>query len=148
MRHYKAIARRSRNRLELPSLAKEGCLRPSRKCGAASLAGADGVVGSSHRLSVVEPTTPAAPSKEGGHFLDGAAFSYASPCRARASRPPWPRRGVWLAQESRQKKRNAQDSLLLRGRYHRLELPLLIRRVARVVVVFDRLRSNQLLVLV
>src|SRR5207253_3821546 len=100
MRHYKAIARRSRNRLELPSLAKEGCLRPSRKCGAASLAGADGVVGSSHRLSVVEPTTPAAPSKEGDHFLDGAAFSYASPCRTRASRPPWPRRGVWLGANS------------------------------------------------
>src|SRR5438876_6877914 len=69
MRHYKAIARRSRNRIELPSLAKEGCLRPSRKFGAASIAGADGVVGSSHRLSVVERTTPAAPSTEGDHLL-------------------------------------------------------------------------------
>jgi len=43
------------------------------------------VVGSSHRLSVVEQTTPAAPSKEGVHFLDGAAT------------PPWPRRGVLFA---------------------------------------------------
>src|SRR5438132_8089490 len=100
---------RSTTRLELPSLAKEGAkrepdrakhqemLRPLRKCCAASLAGADGVVGSSHRLSVVEQTTPAAPSKEGVHFLDGAAFLYASPYRARASRPPWPRRGVLVA---------------------------------------------------
>src|SRR5438046_10549511 len=39
----------------------------------ASLAGADGVVGSSHRLSEVERTTPAAPSKEWDHLLDGAA---------------------------------------------------------------------------
>ncbi len=69
-------------RAKLPSLAKEGWLRPSTRCRAASLAGADGVVGSSHRLSVVEQTTPAAPSKEGEHFLDGA------------STPPWPRRGV------------------------------------------------------
>src|SRR3989442_14356010 len=28
----------------------------------------------------------------------GAAFLYASPYWARASRPPWPRRGVWLTQ--------------------------------------------------
>src|SRR5437867_2582240 len=88
---------RSTTRLELPFLAKEGAkrepdrakhqemLRPLRKCCAASLAGADGVVGSSHRLSVVEQTTPAAPSKEGAHFLDGA------------SSPPWPRRGVLFA---------------------------------------------------
>ena len=84
-------------RAKFPSLAKEGWLRPSRKCREASLAGADGVVGSSHRLSVVEQTTPAAPSKEGVHFLDGAAFLYASPYRARASRPPWLRRGVLFA---------------------------------------------------
>src|SRR5207244_11889563 len=76
-------------RAKFPSLAKEGWLRPLRKCCAASLAGADGVVGSSHRLSVVEQTTPAAPSKEGAHFLDGAAT------------PPWPRRGVSRAQKSR-----------------------------------------------
>src|SRR5436190_7422579 len=72
------------NRISFPSLAKEGWLRPSTKCRAASLAGAAGVVGSSHRLSVVEQTTPAAPSKEGKHFLDGA------------SSPPLPRRGVLL----------------------------------------------------
>jgi len=34
-----------------PLLGKEGWLRPLRKCCEASLAGADGVVGSSHRLS-------------------------------------------------------------------------------------------------
>src|SRR6266704_1838492 len=70
---------------EVPSLDKEGWLRPLRKCREASLAGADGVVGSSHRLSEVEPTTPvlmfcptgltlrAAPPKERDHLLDGAA---------------------------------------------------------------------------
>src|SRR5436190_2590597 len=58
---------------EVPSLHKEGWLRPLRKCRGASLAGADGVVGSSHRLSEVERTTPAAPSKEWDHLLDGAA---------------------------------------------------------------------------
>src|SRR5439155_13606935 len=51
----------------------------------ASLAGADGVVGSSHRLSEVERTTPAAPSKEWDHLLDGAAT------------PPLPRRGLRLS---------------------------------------------------
>ena len=73
---------------EVPSLHKEGWLRPLRKCRGASLAGADGhersecepdrakqgrMVGSSHRLSEVERTTPAAPSKEWDHLLDGAA---------------------------------------------------------------------------
>src|SRR2546422_8790649 len=57
---------------EVPSLDKEGWLRPLRKCREASLAGADGVVGSSHRLSDVERTTPAAPPKERDHLLDGA----------------------------------------------------------------------------
>src|SRR5881296_1489616 len=84
---------------EVPSLDKEGWLRPLRKCREASLAGADGVVGSSHRLSEVERTTlscfalsgshslrscPAAPAKEQNHLLDGAAT------------PPLPRRGVRL----------------------------------------------------
>src|SRR5216110_3439600 len=55
---------------EVPSLHKEGWLRPLRKCRGASLAGADGVVGSSHRLSEVERTTPAAPSKEWDHLLE------------------------------------------------------------------------------
>src|SRR5947199_9203298 len=66
-------------RAEVPSLDKEGWLRPLRKCREASLAGADGVVGSSHRLSEVERTTPflmfrptgltlrAAPPKERDH---------------------------------------------------------------------------------
>src|SRR6266571_5402535 len=58
---------------EVPSLDKEGWLRPLRKCREASLAGADGVVGSSHRLSEVERTTPAAPPKERDRLLDGAA---------------------------------------------------------------------------
>src|SRR5437773_7229789 len=70
---------------EVPSLAKEGWLRPLRKCRGASLAGADGVVGSSHRLSEVERTTPAAPSKEWDHLLDGTAT------------PPLPRRGLRLS---------------------------------------------------
>src|SRR2546427_2084323 len=43
---------------EVPSLDKEGWLRPLRKCREASLAGTDGVVGSSRRLSEVERTTP------------------------------------------------------------------------------------------
>src|SRR5947199_4894637 len=60
-------------RAEVPSLDKEGWLRPLRKWREASLAGADGVVGSSHRLSEVERTTPAAPPKERDHLLDGAA---------------------------------------------------------------------------
>ena len=67
---------------EVPSLDKEGWLRPLRKCREASLAGADGVVGSSHRLSEVERTTPAAPPKERDRLLDGAAT------------PPLPRRGL------------------------------------------------------
>src|SRR5439155_14286217 len=71
-------------RMELPSLAKEGWLRPLRKSREASLAGADGVVRSSHRLSEVERTTPAALFKGRGHLLDGAAT------------PPLPRRGVRL----------------------------------------------------
>ena len=70
---------------KLPSLDKEGWLRPLKKCREASLAGADGVVGSSHRLSEVERTTPAAPSKEWDHLLDGAAS------------PPLPRRGLRLS---------------------------------------------------
>src|SRR5437867_13287556 len=36
---------------EVPSLDKEGWLRPLRKCREASLAGADGVVGSSHLMA-------------------------------------------------------------------------------------------------
>src|SRR5437773_4781160 len=87
-------------RMELPSLAKEGWLRPLRKSGEAAVAGADGhersecerdrakqgrMVGSSHRLSEVERTTPAAPSKEWDHLLDGAAT------------PPLPRRGLRLS---------------------------------------------------
>src|SRR5947199_5821324 len=85
---------------EVYSLDKEGWLRPLRKCREASLAGADGVVGSSHRLSEVEPTTlpcfalsgshslrscPAAPPKERDHLLDCAAT------------PPLPRRGVFVS---------------------------------------------------
>src|SRR5947208_9632832 len=70
---------------EVPSLDKEGWLRPLRKCREASLAGVDGVVGSSHRLSEVERTTPAAPPKERDHLLDAAAT------------PPLPRRGLRLS---------------------------------------------------
>ena len=84
-------------KVEVPSLDKEGWLRPLRKCREASVAGADGVVGSSHRISEVERTTPflmfrptgltlrAAPPKERDHLLDGAAS------------PPLPRRGLRLS---------------------------------------------------
>src|SRR5205809_7998172 len=44
---------------EVPSLHKEGWLRPLRKCRGASLAGADGVVGSSHDYRKLnEPPRP------------------------------------------------------------------------------------------
>src|SRR6266852_2360949 len=66
-------------RMELPSLAKEGWLRPLRKSGEASLVGADGVVRSSHRLSEVERTTP---------FLDVSLY------RAHASRRAFQRNGA------------------------------------------------------
>src|SRR6266536_1544277 len=75
--HYAQVVRGARasgttgGKAEVPSLDKEGWLRPLRKCREASLAGADGVVGSSHRLSEVERTTP---------VLD------VSPYRAHASR--------------------------------------------------------------
>src|SRR5207247_508902 len=45
-----------------------------------------GVVGSSHRLSEVERTTPAAPSKERDHLLDGAAV----PSFAKEGTSPFP----------------------------------------------------------
>src|SRR5437870_6487737 len=65
------------------SLAKEGWLRPLRKSGEASLAGADGVVRSStDDWKLNEPPRPRQ-SKERDHLLDGA------------STPPLPRRGVW-----------------------------------------------------
>src|SRR5437667_6620519 len=69
---------------EVPSLDKEGWLRPLRKCREASLAGADGhersecepdrakqekVVGSSHRLSDVERTNLACFALSGSHSL-------------------------------------------------------------------------------
>src|SRR5437879_3779338 len=63
--------------------AKEGWLRPLRKSGEASLAGADGVVRSStDDWKLNEPPRPRQ-SKERDHLLDGA------------STPPLPRRGVW-----------------------------------------------------
>src|SRR5437016_14201677 len=68
---------------KLPSLAKAGWLRPLRKSGEASLAGADGVVRSStDDWKLNEPPRPRQ-SKERDHLLDGA------------STPPLPRRGVW-----------------------------------------------------
>ena len=72
---------------KLPSLDKEGRLRPFIKSREASLAGADGVVGSGHRLirTLNEPPRPRL-SKERGNLLDGAAT------------PPYPRRGVCLPQ--------------------------------------------------
>src|SRR5437870_2280231 len=55
------------------SLAKEGWLRPLRKSGEASLAGADGVVRSStDDWKLNEPPRPRQ-SKERDHLLDGAS---------------------------------------------------------------------------
>src|SRR2546428_11711983 len=68
------------------SLAKEGWLRPLKKCREATLAGADGVVCSREIVLEFERTTPSAPFKGTGIFLDGA------------STPPLPRRGVCFAQ--------------------------------------------------
>src|SRR6266487_1330900 len=70
---FQGALKTAEGKAEVPSLDKEGWLRPLRKCREASLAGADGVVGSSHRLSEVERTTPAAPPKERDRLLDGAA---------------------------------------------------------------------------
>src|SRR5437762_1933364 len=94
-------------RMELPSLAKEGWLRPLRKSGEASLAGADGhersecepdrakqgrVVCSSHRLSEVERTTPSAPSKVASqHFLDVASTPPLPSFAKEGSLPPMSR---------------------------------------------------------
>src|SRR5207247_3379966 len=100
-------------RAEVPSLHKEAWLRPLRKCRGASLAGADGVVGSSHRLSEVERTTPAAPSREWDHLLDGAAT------------PPLPRRGLRLSRRLSQTPVSSgrlvgNDKLQRRGIFQRL----------------------------
>src|SRR5438876_11328937 len=99
---------------EVPSLDKEGWLLPLRKCREASLAGADGhersecepdrakqgrMVGSSHRLSEVERTTPAALSKERDHLLDGAAT------------PPLPRRGLRLSRRLSRRRPCPADDL-------------------------------------
>jgi len=82
------------SRAKLPSLVKEGWLRPLIKCREASEAGADGreaqarqraasrLVGSTTDNRWLEQTTPSAPSKEDAIFLTGAAT------------PPCPRRGV------------------------------------------------------
>src|SRR6266568_2618267 len=86
---------------EVPSLDKEGWLRPLSKCREASLAGADGVVGSSHRLSEVERTTPAAPPKGTGPFYlmarppllcQGGDFAFPCGCPRR----PCPADDLWL----------------------------------------------------
>src|SRR6266487_4392715 len=69
----------------IPLLGKRRGGRDINKKPRSLLAGADGVVGSSHRLSEVERTTPAAPPKERDHLLDGAAT------------PPLPRRGLRLS---------------------------------------------------
>src|SRR5262245_57070102 len=69
-----------------PLLGEGGVDAPTKKMREASLSGADGVVRSSHRSSVVEPTAPSAPSKVASHQFLGVA-----------STPPLPRRGVLLA---------------------------------------------------
>ena len=68
---------------KFPSLDKEGWMRDQEKYREATIDRADGVVGSSHRLSVVEPTTPSAPATEASRYLISGAAT-----------PPWPRRGI------------------------------------------------------
>src|SRR5207249_2563567 len=65
-----------------PPWDKEGWLRPLRKYREATLSGVDGVVRSREIVLELERTTPSAPFKGTGIFLDGA------------STPPLPRRGV------------------------------------------------------
>src|SRR3989475_992711 len=69
-----------------PLLGKGGVAAPSKRCCEATLAGADGVVRSREIVLEFERTTPSAPFKGTGIFLDGA------------STPPLPRRGVFFAQ--------------------------------------------------
>jgi hypothetical protein len=73
--------------MPLPSLAKDGWTRHQEKCCKASFKGADGVVGSTSDYSVVERTTPSAPAKEASRYLINGAAT-----------PPWPRRGIALAE--------------------------------------------------
>src|SRR5213594_4005656 len=114
---------------EVPSLDKEGRLRPLRKCREASLPGADGAVGSSHRLSEVERPTPAPPPKERDHLLDGAAS------------PPWTRRGLRLSRRlsqtpvssgrlvgNDQPRRRGTWLVLIRGRGRCVHIELVIFR--------------------
>src|SRR6266567_986933 len=84
---------------EVPSLDKEGWLRPLRKCREASLPGADGVVGSSHRLSEVEPPRPRL-QRNGTIYLmarrpllcQGGDFAFPAGCPRR----PCPADDLWV----------------------------------------------------
>src|SRR6266567_2576185 len=84
---------------EVPSLDKEGWLRPLRKCREASLPGADGVVGSSHRLSEVEPPRPRL-QRNGTIYLmarrpllcQGGDFAFPAGCPRR----PCPAEDLWV----------------------------------------------------
>src|SRR5438094_8565820 len=82
---------------EVPSLDKEGWLRPLRKCREASLAGAHGVVGSSHRLSEVERTTPVLDVSPYRAHASRRASKGTGPFTYGAATPPRPRRGLRLS---------------------------------------------------
>src|SRR6266566_4561554 len=81
-------------RMELPSLAKEGWLRPLRKSREASLAGADGVVRSSHRLSEVERTIPFLMFRPIGLTLRAALFKGTGPFTSWRGHPSFAKGGV------------------------------------------------------
>jgi len=59
----------------------------SSKCREATLARADGVVGSSHRLSVVERSNPSAPNKEASRYFLEVASTPLKELDARGVRP-------------------------------------------------------------
>src|SRR5947209_20360380 len=85
-------------RAKLPSLAKEGWLRHQEN-GPFPLKARPGwfvqqpIIGALNQPPRLRPLR-----RLRGILLMGAAFLYASPYWARASRHPWPRSGVWLTQ--------------------------------------------------
>jgi len=95
---------------EVPSLGKEGWMRPVIKRREASLAGRRRGGSFNHRLLLeLERTTPSAPFKGKGPLFDGAAT------------PAFPRRGLRLLATFRQHRRKA---VVVRQVYYCPPLPL------------------------
>src|SRR5438132_14008681 len=88
-------------RAKLPSLAKEGWLRHQKNCSLPLKARPGWFVQQPIIGGLNQPPRLRPLRRLRGILLMGAAFLDASPYRARASRPPLPRRGAWLAQKSR-----------------------------------------------